>query len=155
VLAHDRRRILHIEVTDHPSALWLACQIAEALRFNPAPLFLLRDNDGLYGAAFRDQLRALGLDDRPTMPHSPWQNGHVERLIGSIRRECLDHVVIWNAAHLRCVLRDFADYYNNDRTHLALAKNSPNARAREHEGRITATPILGGLHHRYRRKGKK
>ena len=100
----------------------------EALHLDPSPLFLVRDNDGLYGANFRKALRALGLRDRPTQPHSPWQNGHVERLIGSIRRECLDHIVIWNAAHLRRVLHACADYYNNDRTHLALAKDAPNMR---------------------------
>jgi putative transposase len=155
VLAHDRRRILHIEVTTHPSALWIGGQIAQAFRLNPAPLFLVRDNDGLYGASFRQALRALGISDRPTQPRSPWQNGHVERLIGSIRRECLDHVIVLNATHLRRVLRRYADYYNNDRTHLALTKNSPRARTVERSGRIVAEPILGGLHHRYRRKPKK
>jgi transposase InsO family protein len=119
VLAHARRRILHVEVANRPTALWLASQIAEAFAANPAPTFLVRYNDGLYGRAFRDQLRQLGLDDRPTRPHSPWQNGHVERLIGSMRRECLNHCIIWNAAHLRRVLKDYAAYYNSDRTHLA------------------------------------
>lgn len=155
VLAHDRRRILHVEVTDHPNAVWLACQIARAFRSNPAPLYLVRDNDGLYGARFRQALRALGIHDRPTQPHSPWQNGHVERLIGSIRRECLDHHIIFGAAHLRRVLRAYADYYNNHRTHLALAKDPPHTRAVERSGRIVSQSVLGGLHHRYRRKPEK
>jgi putative transposase len=155
VLAHDRRRILHVEVTKHPTALWLGYQVTQAFRLDPAPLYLVRDNDGLYGASFRHALRDLGVRDRPTQPRSPWQNGHVERLIGSIRRECLDHIIVWNAAHLRRVLRAYAVYYNNDRTHLALGKNAPHARATEREGRIIAEPILGGLHHRYRRKLEK
>ncbi|MGQ0531663.1 MAG: integrase core domain-containing protein [Caulobacteraceae bacterium] len=155
VLAHDRHRILHVEVTNHPNAPWLSCQIALAFRRDPAPLFLVRDNDGLYGAHFRQALRTLGVTDRPTQPHSPWQNGHVERLIGSIRRECLDHVIVWNAAHLRRVLQKYADYYNNHRTHLALGKDSPRPRAVERTGRVIAEPILGGLHRRYRRTPEK
>jgi transposase InsO family protein len=155
VLAHDRRRILHVEVTDHPNALWLACQIAQAFRRNPKPLFVVRDNDGLYGASFREALRAMGVRDRPTQPRSPWQNGHVERLIGSIRRECLDHQLIWNAAHLRRVFRAYADYYNGDRTHLSLKKDSPEPRPIEASGRIVSLPVLGGLHRRYRRRQPK
>jgi transposase InsO family protein len=93
----------------------------------------------------------MGIRDRPTTPHSPWQNGHAERLIGSIRRECLAHVIVSNAAHLRHVLQNYANYYNNDRTHLALGKDSPNSRPVETEGVISATPVLGALHHRYRR----
>jgi putative transposase len=155
VLAYDRRRILHIEVAKHPNALWLAYQVTQAFASNPAPVFLIRDNDGLYGASFRQALRAIGIRDRPTQPHSPWQNGHVERLIGSIRRECLDHYIIWNVAHLRRLLRQYADYYNSDRTHLALGKNAPNAREIERNGRIIAFPVLGGLHHRYARKREK
>lgn len=152
VLAHDRRRILHIEAADHPTALWLGAQIMEAFRLNPAPLFLVRDNDGLYGGAFRQALRDIGVRDSPTQPHAPWQNGHVERLIGSIRRECLDHYVVWSAAHLRTVLRAYADYCNGHRTHLALKKDSPQARAVERTGRIVAERVLGGRHHRYRRR---
>lgn len=152
VLGHERREIMHIEITDHPTALWLARQITEAFPWDSAPLHLVRDNDGAYGAAFRRRLRAMGIRDRPTMPRSPWQNGWVERLIGSIRRECLDHLIVVNAAHLRRVLKAYADYYNNDRTHLALAKDAPRFRPVESEGRIVSTPILGGLHRRYRRE---
>jgi transposase InsO family protein len=155
VLAHDRRRILHIEVTDHPNALWLAWQVAQAFGCNPAALYLVRDNDGLYGGAFRQALRAMGIRDRPTARASPWQNGHVERLIGSIRRECLDRIIVRNAAHLRRVLRTYADYYNDDRTHLALEKNSPHPRNIEPSGPVVARPLLGGLHHRYSRRPPK
>ena len=155
VLAHKRRVILRIEVTDHPTARWLSLQIAEAFAEAPAPDWLIRDNDGTYGHSFRRSVRAMGIRDRPTMPRSPWQNGHVERLIGSIRRECLDHIVIVNAAHLRRVLQAYARYYNEDRTHLALDKDAPAARPVEGQGRITSEPRVGGLHRRYRRIQRK
>ncbi len=152
VLSHGRRRILHIEVAARPTALWLAAQIGATFGLDDSrPAFLVRDNDGLYGRAFRQQVRALGLDDRPTMPASPWQNGHVERLIGSIRRECLDHVIIFNEAHLRRVLRTYANYYNADRTHLALGKDAPLGRPIERAGAIVSRPVLAGLHRRYAR----
>ena len=151
VLGLGRRRILHIEVTDHSTSLWLARQITDAFPWDEAPKYVARDNDGAYGMTFRRRLRAMGIRDKPIRPHSPWQNGYVERLIGSIRRECLDHQFIWSAAHLRRVLRAYADYYNNDRTHLGLGKDSPNSRAVEAEGEIVSRPVLGGLHHRYSR----
>jgi transposase InsO family protein len=151
VLGHGRRKLLHIEVTDHPTSLWLRQQVTEAFPWDMAPTFLIRDNDGAYGPVFRRRLWAMGIRDRPTMPHSPWQNGHVERLIGSIRREYLDHVVVLNAAHLRRVLTNYAGYYNNDRTHLALGKDAPNSRCSETKGVVVSRPILGGLHHRYGR----
>ena len=128
VLGHGRRRILHIEVTSHPTALWLANQITQAFPWDTAPAFLIRDNDGAYGEIFRRRLLAMGIRDRPTAPRSPWQNGCAERVIGSIRRECLDHCIILGAAHLRRALKAYAEYYNNDRTHLSLAKDSPNFR---------------------------
>jgi len=151
VLGHGRRAILHVEVAYHPTALWLAQQITEAFPWNEAPHYLVRDNDGAYGLVFRRRLKAMGIRDRPTAPHSPWQNGHVERLIGSIRRECLDHLIILNAAHLRRVLRAYADYYNNHRTHLALARDAPNFRQVEADGDVISRPVLGGLHRRYGR----
>ncbi len=114
------------------------------------PDWLIRDNDGAYGHSFRRRINALGIRDRPTMPHSPWQNGHVERLIGSIRRECLDHIVIVDAGHLRRMLARYARYYNEDRTHLALTKDAPNFRPIERVGRIVSRSILDGLHRRYR-----
>jgi transposase InsO family protein len=150
-LGHRRRKLLHIEVTHHPSAQWLARQITEAFPWDTSPRFLVRDNDGAYGSAFRKRLYGMGICDCPTAPHSPWQNGYAERVIGSIRRECLDHVIILNAAHLRRVLRAYADYYNNDRTHLSLDKDSPNSRPVERDGAINSRPVLGGLHHRYGR----
>jgi transposase InsO family protein len=135
-----------------PTAQWLAQQITEAFPWDEAPRYLVRDNDGAYGFHFRRRLRAMGIRDRPITPYCPWQNGYVERLIGSIRRECLDHVLILNAAHLRRVLRTYADYYNNHRTHLALGKDAPNFRAVETDGEVISRPMLGGLHHRYGRK---
>ena len=143
VLGHGRRAILHVEVTYYPSALWLSQQITEAFPWDKAPRYLMRDNDGAYGLVFQRRLKAMGIRDRPTTPHSPWQNGHIERLIGSIRRECLDH--------LRRVLRAYADYYNNHRTHLALGKDAPNFRHAEIKGGIISQSMLGGLHHRYGR----
>lgn len=152
VLGHHRRRILHVEVARRANAYWLACEIERALgRASLQAPILVRDNDRLYGAVFRRRLRTIGVRDHPTQPRSPWQNGHVERLIGSIRRECLDHQIILNAAHLRRVLRDYADYYNFDRTHIALGKDSPLGRPIEHRGRIISRPVLGGLHSRYAR----
>jgi len=152
VLGLGRRKILHIDVTDHPTAEWLARQITEAFPWGTAPSSLIRDNDGAYGEVFRKRLYAMGIRDNPTAPHSPWQNGYAERVIGSIRRECLDHLAIFNAAHLRRALRAYVDYYNNHRPHLALNKDSPNSRPVEHVGAIVSRPVLGGLHHRYGRK---
>ncbi len=119
VLGITRRSILWIGVTANPTAQWLARQITEAFPWDTAPAFLIRDNDGAYGEVFRRRLRAMGIRDRPIAPRSPWQNGHVERVIGSIRRECLDHVIVRNEAHLRRVLHAYSQYYNVTRTHLA------------------------------------
>ena len=155
ILGLGRRRILHVEVTDHPTAQWLAQQITEAFPWDETPVWLVRDNDGAYGLRFRRRLRAMGIRERPITPYSPWQNGYVERLIGSIRRECLDHVIVLNADHLRCLLRAYADYYNTDRTHLGLGKDAPDFRPIEAEGEIVSQSVLGGLHHRYRREARK
>lgn len=151
VMEIGSRRLLHIEVTDHPTALWLAREIAIALPPGHRPAFSIRDNDKAYGAAFRKELADMGIIDRPIRPHSPWQNGYVERLIGSIRRECLDHMIIVNANHLRRILREYADYYNRDRTHLSLGKDAPVHRPIERPGKLKSRKILGGLHHRYYR----
>jgi len=151
ILGHRRRRILHVEVTDHPTAPWLARQITEAFPWDEAPAIIVRDNDGAYGLTFRRRLRAMGIRDKPTMPRSPWQNGYVERVIGSIKRECLNHYIFADAAHLRRVLKVYVEYYNNDRTHLGLAKDTPAGRPIEAIGKIVSEPILPGLHHRYRR----
>jgi len=146
VLSHDRRRLVHIAVTTSPTADWVARQISEAFPWDTAPRNLIRDRDGTYGRAFRRHLGAMGIRDRPTAPRSPWQNAYVERLIGSIRRECLDHMIILGEAHLRCVLRSYADYYNGTRTHLSLDKDTPLSRKVRREGRIQFVPHLGGLH---------
>jgi transposase InsO family protein len=151
VLGHGRRQLLGIAVTRNPTAEWLARQITEAFPWDSAPKYLIRDNDRAFGAAFKDRIRAMGIRDRPTSFRSPWQNGYVERLIGSLRRECTDHLVVFNAEHLRRVLSKYAAHYNTGRTHIALGKDAPCRRPIERFGDIVAYPILGGLHHRYAR----
>jgi transposase InsO family protein len=149
VMSHERRKILHLSTTAHPSAEWIARQLTEAVGWDRAPHYIIRDRDGVYGEVFKRRLRAMGIRDRPTAPQSPWQNGCCERLIGSIRRECLDHVVILGERHLRHVLRSYAHYYNGTRTHLSLSKDSPVCRAVQTIGSIQPIPLLGGLHHQY------
>ena len=149
VLGHGRRQLLWIEVTRHPTAEWLARQITEAFPWSSAPAYLVRDNDSAYGHVFTHRLRAMGIRDRPISPRSPWQNGHVERLIGTVRRECLDRMLIFGEQHLRRVLASYAAYYNQARTHLALQKDAPLHRAVQRSGAIVAIPILAGLHHQY------
>ena len=149
VLGHGRRQLLWFEVTSHPTAEWLAQQITEAFPWASAPTYLLRDNDRAYGHVFTRRVSAMGIRDRPISPGSPWQNGYAERLIGTLRRECLDHVVIIGAQHLRQVLASYASYYNQARTHLALQKDAPLRRIVQRSGRIASIPILSGLHHKY------
>src|SRR5919206_879994 len=149
ILGHGRRQLIAFGVTAHPTAEWIARQITEAFPWNSAPKYLIRDRDRCYGPAFRARLRAMGIRDRPIAPRSPWQNGPVERLIGSIRRECLDHVVVLGKGHLRRIPSAYACYCNDVRTHLALGKDAPLGRAIQGAGRITAVPLLGGLHHQY------
>jgi transposase InsO family protein len=149
VLGHDRRRLLSFGVTTHPTAAWLARQISEAFPWKEALRHLVRDRDGSYGDAFTRRVRAMGIRDHPIAAGRPWQNGYVERLIGSIRRECLDHVIIVNADHLRRVMAEYARYYNRTRTHLSLHKDTPCGRPVHSVGRITSMPYLGGLHHSF------
>jgi len=149
ILRQTRRRLVRIAVTTNPTAEWIAGQVTEAFRWNEAPKHLLRDRDGAFGAAYTRRIRAMGIRDHPIAPRSPWQNGHVERLIGSIRSECLDHVVVFGEAHLRRTLKTYAAYYNHVRTHLSLDKDAPNFRRSQTLGSIVAMPILGGLHHQY------
>jgi transposase InsO family protein len=151
ILRHDRREILWLVVTTHPTIEWMARQLTEAFGWEPAPKYLIRDRDSIYGETFKRHVRAMGIRDRPTSFRSPWQNAHTERLIGSIRRERIDHVVIFNERHLRHVLLSYLQYYNLVRTHLALNKDAPTARAIQPVGAITSTPLLGGLHHHYGR----
>jgi transposase InsO family protein len=125
ILRHARRQLVTIAVTSNPTAQWLSGQITDAFPWDEAPRYLLRDRDGAFGSAYTHRIRAMGIRDHPTAPHAPWQNGHVERLIGSIRRECLDHLIVFDAAQLRRVLKNYASYYNVVRTHLSLNKNAP------------------------------
>jgi hypothetical protein len=151
VLSHERRRLLWFAVTRNPTAEWLARQITEAFPWDSAPKYLIRDNDRAFGVAFKARVRAMGIRDRPTSFRSPWQNGYAERLIGSVRRECTDYLIVFNAEHLRRILAKYAAYYNEVRTHVSLGKDAPCMRAIERFGDIVAHPILGGLHHRYTR----
>jgi len=151
VLRHDRRMVVHFNVTAHPTARWTAQQIVEAFPYDAAPRFLLRDRDSIYGANFRRCVKSMGIEEVVTAPRSPWQNPYAERLIGSIRRECLDHVIVLNEAHMRRILASYFAYYHESRAHLSLERNAPVLRRVEHpsEGKVIAVPQVGGLHHRY------
>jgi transposase InsO family protein len=154
VLAHDRRRILHFNVTEHPTAQWTAQQLVEAFPWHPAPRYLLRDRDAVYGQAFQRRVTGLSMTQVLTAPRSPWQNPFAERLIGSIRRECLDQVIVFSEAHLRRVLAGYVAYYHRWRTHLSLAMDAPDRRPVQlpEEGAVVAVPEVGGLHHHYERR---
>ncbi|WP_036285563.1 integrase core domain-containing protein [Methylocystis sp. ATCC 49242] len=145
----DRRALVWIGVTRHPTAEWVARQITEAFPWSEAPRYLIRDRDGVFGPIVRRRLRAMGIRDKPIAPASPWQNAFAERLIGSIRREYLDHLIVLGEAHLRRLLRSYADYYNEVRTHRALNKDAPISRAVQRIGAIKSRKSLGGLHHHY------
>jgi transposase InsO family protein len=151
IVGHGRRQLLWFAVTRHPTAEWLAQQIVEAFPWDTAPTYLMRDNDRAYGQAFTRRVWAMGIRDHPISPRSPWQNPYVERLIGTLRRDCLDHVLILGEKHLRWVLTVYSTYYNETRTHLGLRKDAPLRRAIQRSGTIAVTPILSGLHHRYAR----
>jgi putative transposase len=150
VLAHDRRRVVHFNVTEHPTAHWSAQQIVD----DSAPSYLLRDRDHVYGEQFRHRVKGMRIEEVLTAPHSPWQNPFAERLIGSIRRECLDHVLVLGESHLRRILARYFSYYHRARTHLALDKDAPGVRPVElpEAGGIVEIPEVGGLHHRYVRQ---
>jgi putative transposase len=153
VLAHDRRRVVHINVTDAPTAQWTTQQLVEAFPWETAPRYLLRDRDPVYEVVFSSRAQSMGIREVKTAPRSPWQNPYVERLIGTLRRECLDHMVVLNETHLRWLLRDYLAYYHSVRTHLSLDKDAPEPRGVERSdlGRIVETPMVGGLHHWYSR----
>ena len=138
-----------INVTANPTAEWVARQITEAFPWNEAPRYMIRDRDRIYGAVVTRRLRAMGIRDKPTAPASPWQNGFAERLIGSIRRECVDHIIVFAEAHLRRILKSYADYYNSVRTHRPLHKDAPVSRPVQRTGVISSRTILGGFHHHY------
>jgi transposase InsO family protein len=147
----DRRQLIWINVTQRPTAEWIARQLTEAFPWNEAPRYLFRDRDRIYGDVARRRIRAMGIRDKPIAPASPWQNGFAERLIGTIRRECLDHIVVWGEGHLRRILRAYARYYNDIRTHRSLDKDAPVSRPAQQIGSINSRVILGGLHHHYLR----
>ena len=154
ILSHDRRRIVHFNVTAHPTAEWTAQQIREVFPGDGTePRYLLRDRDGAYGDAFRRAVRAIGIREILTAPQSPWQNPYAERVIGSIRRECLDHLIVLNEDHLRKILMEYVLYYNASRPHLSLERNAPVPRSVEAPalGAVVSVPQVGGLHHLYTR----
>jgi transposase InsO family protein len=153
VLRRDRREIVHFNVTAHPTARWTAHQIVEAFPFDTAPRYLLRDRDAIYGEIVQRRIKSLAIEDMISAPRSLWQNPFVERVIGSIRRECLDHVIVLNSKHLRRILREYIGYYYDCRTHLSFDKDSPKPRIVQPSelGKVVAFPFVGGLHHRYER----
>ena len=144
-----RRDLVWINVTSHPTAEWIARQLTEAFPWSTPPRYLIRDRDRIYGSIVARRMRAMGIRDKPTAPASPWQNGFAERLIGSIRRECVDHFIVLGEAHLRRILRAYARYYNDVRTHRSLDKDAPVYRPVQRIGSINSSAILGGLHHHY------
>ena len=154
VLAHDRRRIIHFNVTAHPTAEWTAQQLREAFPFEQVPKYLLRDRDRIFGADFSQQVEDLSIEEVLSTPRSPWQRAYIERVIGSIRRECLDHVIVFGEGSLYRHVKCFVDYYHESRTHLSLAKHTPGGRPVQpaESGRVIALPQVGGLHHRYERR---
>lgn len=154
VLAHQRRRIVHFAVTAHATAEWTAHQMREAFPWESAPRYLLRDRDHIFGQSFVEQLRVMGIEEVLSAPHCPWQRAYIERLIGSIRRECLDHLIVFNERGLREHLQAYCDYYHRSRTHLALQKDRPEPREVQEieKGRVISISEVGGLHHRYERR---
>jgi len=154
VLSNDRRRVIHFNLTESPTAAWTGQQIVEAFPWDTAPKYMLRDRDGKFGKAFNSRVESMGIEQVLTSARSPWQNPYVERLIGSIRRECLDHVIILNDKHLRRVLGQYFRYYHECRTHLGLEKDCPKPRPVDPPGvgSIHTEPMVGGLHHRYFRQ---
>ncbi len=153
VLRHERRQVVYFNITEHPTGQWTAQQMVEAFPWDEAPRYLLRDRDNVYDTTFRRRVHSLGIEEVLTAPRSPWQNPYVERLIGSVRRDCLNHVIVLNERHLKRLLQSYFSYYHTARTHLALDKQTPQFRQVESpdRGRVVAFPHLGGLHHEYRR----
>ena len=154
VLSHIRRRIVHFNITEHPTAEWTAQQVVDAFPDDSAPTWLHRDRDRVYGESSRRRVAGIGIAELISAPASPWQNPYAERVIGSIRRECLDHAIVLNQAHLRRVLTIYSRYYHRTRTHLGLEKDAPDPRpvSATSAQPIIAIPEVGGLHHRYERQ---
>lgn len=153
ILRHAQRRVVHFNVTAHPTARWTAQQVVEAFPYAEAARFLIRDRDAMYGIDFQLRVEHMSIEEVVIAPRSPWQNPYVERLIGSIRRECLDHVIVLNEPDLVRILTNYFEYYHQSRTHLSIDRNAPVPRRveRPSEGRVIAIPLVGGLHHRYSR----
>jgi putative transposase len=153
ILAHERRRVVHVAVTEHPTAAWTAQQLRDAFPWDHAPRYLIRDRDHAFDG-WAHTAKVMGITEVPTTPRSPWQNAYAERFIGSARRECLDHVIVFNATGLHRLMKRYCDYYEQSRTHLSLNKDAPMPRpiAAPGEGRVVAIPQVGGLHHRYERR---
>jgi transposase InsO family protein len=153
ILSNDRRNIIHFNVTSNPTAHWTARQLLESCGFEETPKYVIRDRDAIYGKVFNRQANVLTIKEIVTVPRSPWQNAYVERIIRSVGRECVDHVIVLGERHLKRVLSDYVDYYNNTRTHLSLTKDAPKSRERQKidDGNIVSIRRVGGLHHEYRR----
>ena len=153
VLAHARRKVIHFNVTENPTAQWTGQQIVEAFPWDSAPKFLLRDPDAIYGSAFQRRVQSLGIEQVLSAPRSPWQNPFVERLIGTLRRDCVDQVIVLDQCHLRCIVGRYLDYYHDWRTHLSLSMDAPTPRTVHppDRGRVVEVAELGGLHHHYER----
>ena len=153
VLAHSRRKVIHFNVTENPTAEWTGQQIVEAFPWDSAPRYLLRDRDSIYGSAFQRRVQSMGIEQVLSAPRSPWQNPFVERLIGTLRRDCLNHVIVLDERHLRRIVARYLDYYHDWRTHLSLSKDAPNPRTvhSPERGRVVEFPDVGGLHHHYER----
>ena len=149
-----QRRTVHFNVTQHPTAVWAAQQIIEAFPEDRAPRFMVRDRDGIYGDSFTSRVEGMGIEQILIAPRSPWQNGYVERVIGSVRHECLNHVIVFNDNHLRRLLKNYFRYYHESRKHLSLNKDAPECRANQSNKseRIIEIAQVGGLHHRYERR---
>jgi transposase InsO family protein len=153
ILSHKRRRVVHVNVSATPNAAWVGRQLRQAFPFETAPRYLIHDRDGIYGSEVSRCLTSLNIEEVRTAPRAPWQNPYVERMIGSIRRELLDHVIVWNERHLRRLLSSYLAYYHQARPHMGLGHNAPEPRAVEppERGRVVSEPMVGGLYHRYRR----
>ena len=153
-MRHERREIAHVNVTRFPSAAWTVRQMVEAFPFDTTRRYVIRDRDGIYGSGFRLRVQSMGIEQVITAYRSPWQNPCIERVIGSIRRDCVDYMIVVNGRHLRKVLRNYPVYYHDSRTHLGLAGDCPKSRAAEpaERGNVVVLPLLGGLHHRYTRR---
>ncbi len=151
-ISHDRRKIRHFAVTANPHSQWTIQQLRETFAFNETTKYVIRDNDGIYSNEFKQTIKGFGMKDKPKASRSPWQNPFAERVIGTLRRECLDHMIILNEKHLYNVLHEYIfQYYNVSRTHMSLDKDSPEHRPIQKESKIVSKPILGGLHHVYSR----